>query len=58
MPTPLGLPERFHATLKADGAYWKLHADPGGAPARRLTPHDVYVGGHKVGPAKWSRWVD
>jgi len=22
-----------------------------------LTPHEVYVDGHKVNPPQWSRWV-
>jgi putative transposase len=38
--------------------HWALvAADPAGAPARVLTPHEVYVQGYRVNPPKWSRWV-
>ena len=37
---------------------WALApADPATAPARLLTPHEVYVNGYQVNPSKWSRWV-
>ena len=32
-------------------------ADPATAPARILTPYEVYVKGYAVNPPSWSRWV-
>lgn len=38
--------------------HWALRpADPATAPARVLTPHEVYVKDCKVNPPQWSRWV-
>lgn len=38
--------------------HWALAAaDPTTAPARVLTPHEVYVQEHRVNPPSWSRWV-
>lgn len=38
--------------------HWALvAAEPADAPARVLTPHEVYVAGCRVNPPKWSRWV-
>ena len=38
--------------------HWALRpADPAAAPARVLTPEEVYVENWKVNPPPWSRWV-
>ncbi len=38
--------------------HWALvAADPTAAPARVLTPYEVYVKGFQVNPPSWSRWV-
>jgi transposase InsO family protein len=48
----------FHERYNRARPHWALvAADPATAPARVLTPHEVYVNGHKVNPPTWSRWV-
>jgi transposase InsO family protein len=48
----------FHERYNHARPHWALiAAEPHAAPARVLTPHEVYVQGCKVNPPKWSRWV-
>jgi transposase InsO family protein len=50
--------EIFHERYNQARPHWALvAAEPQAAPARILTPHEVYVQGCKVNPPKWSRWV-
>ncbi len=48
----------FHERYNEARPHWALRAaDPASAPARILSPYEVYVKGYKVNPPKWSRWV-
>ena len=48
----------FHERYNVARPHWALApADPMIAPARVLTPYEVYVKGYKVNPPSWSRWV-
>ena len=48
----------FHERYNVARPHWALAAvDPATAPARVLTPKEVYVDGHRVNPPPWSRWV-
>ena len=50
--------ELFHERYNLARPHWALAAaDPSTAPARILTPFEVYVKGYKVNPPSWSRWV-
>jgi putative transposase len=50
--------EIFRERYNQARPHWALPpADPGSAPARVLTPFEVYVDGYEVNPPKWSRWV-
>jgi transposase InsO family protein len=50
--------EIFHERYNQARPHWALiAAEPHAAPARVLTPHEVYVRGCKVNPPSWSRWV-
>ena len=50
--------ELFHERYNQARPHWGLvAADPTTAPARILTPHEVYVPRHVVNPPSWSRWV-
>jgi putative transposase len=50
--------EIFHERYNQARPHWALAAaEPQAAPARILTPHEVYVQGCKVNPPSWSRWV-
>jgi len=50
--------EIFRERYNQARPHWALApADPATAPARVLTPHEVYVNGYEVSPPKWSRWV-
>ncbi len=50
--------EIFHERYNQARPHWALvAAEPQAAPARILTPHEVYVRGLKVNPPSWSRWV-
>lgn len=48
----------YHERYNEARPHWALvAADPATAPARILTPHEVYVKGYAVAPPSWSRWV-
>jgi transposase InsO family protein len=48
----------YHERYNGARPHWALvAADPGVAPARILTPYEVYVKGYAVNPPSWSRWV-
>ncbi len=48
----------YHERYNEARPHWALvAADPATAPARILTPHEVYVKGYAVHPPPWSRWV-
>ena len=50
--------EIFRERYNQARPHWALvAADAATAPARVLTPHEVYVNGYQVNPPKWSRWV-
>ena len=50
--------EIFRERYNQARPHWALAAaDAAAAPARVLTPHEVYVNGYEVNPPKWSRWV-
>lgn len=50
--------EIFQERYNQARPHWALvAAEPQTAPARVLTPHEVYVRGCKVNPPSWSRWV-
>lgn len=50
--------EIFHERYNVARPHWALVAtEAASAPAPVLTPHEVYVNGHRVNPPKWSRWV-
>ncbi len=50
--------EIFHGRYNQARPHWALlAAEPHTAPARVLTPHEVYVQGCTVNPPPWSRWV-
>ncbi len=50
--------EIFRERYNQARPHWALAAaDAATAPARVLTPHEVYVNGYEVSPPKWSRWV-
>lgn len=50
--------EIFRERYNQARPHWALvAADRASSPARVLTPHEVYVDGHKVNPPQWSRWV-
>jgi len=50
--------EIFRERYNQARPHWALvAADAATAPARVLTPHEVYVDGNEVNPPKWSRWV-
>jgi putative transposase len=51
--------EHLHERYNQARPHWALiAAEPQTAPARILTPHEVYVRGCKVNPPSWSRWVN
>lgn len=48
----------YHERYNLARPHWALvAADPATAPARILTPYEVYVKGVAVNPPSWSRWV-
>ncbi len=50
--------EIFRERYNQARPHWALApADLATAPARVLTPHEMYVNGYEVSPPKWSRWV-
>lgn len=50
--------ELFHERYNQARPHWALAAaEPHAAPARVLTPREVYVRSCKVNPPSWSRWV-
>jgi putative transposase len=50
--------EIFQERYNQARPHWALvAAEPASAPARILTPHEVYVRGCRVNPPSWSRWV-
>jgi hypothetical protein len=50
--------ELFKERYNQARPHWALAAaEPTTAPARVLTPHEVYGQGYKVNPPSWSRWV-
>jgi transposase InsO family protein len=48
----------YHERYNVARPHWALvAANPATAPARILTPCEVYVKGYAVNPPSWSRWV-
>ena len=53
-----GMLDLFKERYNPARPHWALPAaDPATAPARVLTPHEVYVQQQRVNPPSWSRWV-